>query len=123
MAKLEALRGAANLDPRELRDQSEYAAWVVGEALGIPVFTLTFGRLPQPDDDLEAAGDALQELRRGQGLGPIPELSTLYAGPVRVPAPKSYVDPRRRANDRSSAAVIGTTTRTTECRARTTTCR
>jgi N-glycosyltransferase len=59
-----------------MRDRGEYAAWVVGEALGIPMVTLTFGRLPQPDDDRDSAGDALQELRRDQGLGPDPELST-----------------------------------------------
>jgi UDP:flavonoid glycosyltransferase YjiC (YdhE family) len=76
-----------------MRDRSEYAAWVVGEAIGVPVATLTFGRLPQPEEDLESAGDALQELRRAQGLGLDPELSSLYAGPVFVPAPRSYVDP------------------------------
>jgi len=79
-----------------MRDRSEYAAWVVGDALGIPVVTLTFGRLPEPNDELETAGEALQELRRTQGLGPDPDLSTLYAGPVLVPAPRSYVDPTSR---------------------------
>ena len=58
-----------------MRDRSEYAAWVVGDAIGAPVVTLTFGRLPQPAFEIDAAGDALQELRRSQGLGP--ELSTL----------------------------------------------
>jgi len=76
-----------------MRDRSEYAAWVVGETIGVPVVTLTFGRLPDLVDELDAAGDALHELRRSQGLGPDPELSTLYAGPVLVPAPRSYVDP------------------------------
>jgi MGT family glycosyltransferase len=76
-----------------MRDRSEYAAWVVGEALGIPVVTLTFGQLPQPNYEIDTAGDALQELRGSEGLGPDPELSTLYAGPVLVPAPRPYVDP------------------------------
>jgi UDP:flavonoid glycosyltransferase YjiC (YdhE family) len=76
-----------------MRDRSEYAAWVVGETIGVPVVTMTFGRLPDPVDELEVAGDALQELRRSQGLEPDPALSTLYAGPVLVPAPRSYVDP------------------------------
>lgn len=31
-----------------MRDRSEYASWVVGDAIGAPVVTLTFGRLPQP---------------------------------------------------------------------------
>ena len=74
-----------------MRDRSEYAAWVVGDAVGAAVVTLTFGRLPQPAFEIDAAGDAFQALRRSQGLGP--ELSTLYAGPVLVPAPRSYVDP------------------------------
>jgi MGT family glycosyltransferase len=76
-----------------MRDRSEFAAWVVGEAVRVPVITTMFGQLPQPATDVEAAGDSLQELRRTQGLGPDPELSTLYAGPVLVPAPSSYVDP------------------------------
>jgi UDP:flavonoid glycosyltransferase YjiC (YdhE family) len=76
-----------------VRDRGEYAAWVVGEAVGVPVVTVTFGRLPNPAFDVEAAGDALQELRRTQGLDPDPELSTLYAGPVLVGAPRSYAEP------------------------------
>jgi UDP:flavonoid glycosyltransferase YjiC (YdhE family) len=74
-----------------MRDRSEYAAWVVGDAVGAVVVTLMFGRLPQPAFEIAAAGDALQRLRRSQGLGP--DLSTLLAGPVLVPAPRSYVDP------------------------------
>lgn len=74
-----------------MRDRSEYAAWVVGDAVGALVVTLTFGRLPQPAFEIAAAGDALQQLRRSQGLGP--DLSTLFAGPVLVPAPRSYMDP------------------------------
>jgi UDP:flavonoid glycosyltransferase YjiC (YdhE family) len=76
-----------------IRDRSEYAAWVAGETIGVPVVTMTFGRLPNPEDELDVAGDALQVLRRSQGLGPDPDLSTLYAGPVLVPAPRCYVDP------------------------------
>ena len=76
-----------------MRDGSEYAAWVVGEAVGVPVVTITFGRLPEPADEVETAGDALAELRRTQDLGPDPELTTLYGGPVLVPAPRAYVDP------------------------------
>ena len=41
-----------------MRDRSEYAAWVVGDAVGAPVVTLTFGRLPQPAFEIDAAGDA-----------------------------------------------------------------
>jgi MGT family glycosyltransferase len=74
-----------------MRDRSEYAAWVVGDAVGAVVVTLTFGRLPQPAFEIDAAGDALRDLRRTQGLGP--DLGTLFAGPVLVPAPRSYVDP------------------------------
>ena len=74
-----------------VRDRSEYAAWVVGDALGKPVVTVTFGRLPQPAFEIDAAGDAFARLRRTQGLGP--DCSTLFAGPVLVPAPRSYVDP------------------------------
>jgi len=74
-----------------MRDRSEYAAWVVGDAVGKPVVTMTFGRLPQPAFEIDAAGDALERLRRTQGLGP--DCSTLFAGPVLVPAPRSYVDP------------------------------
>ena len=76
-----------------MRDRGEFAAWVVGEAVGVPVVTTTFGQLPQPAREIDAAGDALQELRRTQGLGADPELSTLYAGPVLVPAPAMYGDP------------------------------
>jgi UDP:flavonoid glycosyltransferase YjiC (YdhE family) len=76
-----------------MRDGGEFAAWVVGEAVGVPVVTVTFGRLPEPAYDVDRAGDSLQELRRSQGLEPDPELSTLYAGPVLVPAPGSYADP------------------------------
>jgi len=76
-----------------MRDQSEYATWVVGEALGVPVVTTTFGRLPDVDYEQRVVGDALQELRRDQGLEPDRELATLFAGPVLVPAPRSYADP------------------------------
>jgi MGT family glycosyltransferase len=76
-----------------VRDRGEFAAWVVGEAVGVAVVTVTFGRLPDPARDAEVAGDAFQELRRSQGLGPDPELSTLYSGPVLVPAPRSYMEP------------------------------
>jgi UDP:flavonoid glycosyltransferase YjiC (YdhE family) len=76
-----------------VRDRAEFAAWVVGEALGVPVVTVTFGRLPHPALDGEVASDALQELRRSQGLPPDPDLSTLYGGPVLVGAPPSYAEP------------------------------
>jgi UDP:flavonoid glycosyltransferase YjiC (YdhE family) len=76
-----------------MRDRGEFAAWVVGEAVGIPVVTITFGRLPDPANDVDVAGDAFQELRRSQGLRPDPELSTLYGGPVLVPAPRIYMEP------------------------------
>jgi MGT family glycosyltransferase len=55
--------------------------------------TVTFGRLPELADERDVGGDAFQELRRRCGLGPDLELTTLYAGPVLVPAPRSYVDP------------------------------
>jgi UDP:flavonoid glycosyltransferase YjiC (YdhE family) len=76
-----------------IRDSGEFAAWVVGEAIGVPVATVTFGRVPDPIDDVDMAGDAYQELRRLSGLQPDPDLSTLYSGPVIVPAPRSYADP------------------------------
>jgi hypothetical protein len=76
-----------------VRDRGEFAAWVVGEAIGVPVATITFGRLPNPALDAEVAGDAFQDLRRSQGLPPDPNLSTLYAGPVLVGAPPSYAEP------------------------------
>jgi len=76
-----------------IRDSGEFAAWVVGEAIGVPVATVTFGQVPDPVDEVDMAGDAFQELRRLCGLQTDPDLSTLYAGPVFVPAPRSYADP------------------------------
>jgi MGT family glycosyltransferase len=76
-----------------IRDRGEFAAWVVGEAIGVPVVTVTFGRLPDPTAEADAAGEAFQDLRRRQGLEADPELSTLYSGRVFVPAPRSYADP------------------------------
>jgi len=73
-----------------VRDRGEFAAWVVGEAAGVPVATVTFGRLPELDDDRAAASDAFEVLRASQGLGPDPELATMLTGPVLVPAPRSY---------------------------------
>jgi MGT family glycosyltransferase len=76
-----------------MRDRGEFAAWVVGDALGVPVVTTTFGLVPPLADERDAAGAEFQELRRSQGLEPDPDLETLYAGPVLVPAPESYADP------------------------------
>jgi MGT family glycosyltransferase len=73
-----------------VRDRGEFAAWVVGEAVGVPVATVTFGRVPEVDDDRAAASDAFEILRASQGLGPDPELATMLIGPVLVPAPRSY---------------------------------
>jgi MGT family glycosyltransferase len=76
-----------------VRDDSEYAACVVGEALDVPVVTVTFGQLPDRRHLAEHAGDALQALRRSQGLPPDASLASIHRGPVLVPAPPSYVDP------------------------------
>ena len=83
-----------------VRDRGEFAAWVVGEAVGVAVVTVTFGRLPDPARDAEVAGDAFPELRRSQGLGPDPELSTLYTGPVLVLAKVLH-------GDRHSGVAVG----------------
>jgi MGT family glycosyltransferase len=74
-----------------VRDRGEYAAWVVAHALGVPGITLTFGLLPDRSHDAHAR-DALDELRRQQGLSPDPSLATLYDAPVLVPAPHAYAD-------------------------------
>jgi len=76
-----------------VRDRGEFAGWVVGEAIGAPVATVTFGRVPHPAYDADAAGQALAELRSNHGLDPDPELATMFAGPVFVPAPPSYAEP------------------------------
>jgi MGT family glycosyltransferase len=73
-----------------IRDRAEFAAWVVGEAVGVPVVTVTFGLPPRLAAEREEAGDAFQALRRTHGLEPDPDLATLYAGLVLVPAPASY---------------------------------
>jgi MGT family glycosyltransferase len=74
-----------------IRDRGEYASWAVSHALEVPGITLTFGLLP--DRALDAnARDALNELRRHQGLNPDPSLATLYDAPVLVPAPRTYAD-------------------------------
>jgi MGT family glycosyltransferase len=74
-----------------IRDRSEYASWAVSHALRVPGLTLTFGLLP--DRALDAnARDALNELRRHQGLGSDPALGTLYDAPVLVPAPAAYAN-------------------------------
>jgi UDP:flavonoid glycosyltransferase YjiC (YdhE family) len=76
-----------------VRDRGEYAGWAVGTALDVPVVTVTFGRLADPDFDIDNAGDALTQLLGGQGLGADVDLMSLYAGPVLVPAPRSYAEP------------------------------
>jgi len=74
-----------------IRDRGEYASWAVSHALGVPGITVTFGLLP--DRGLDAnAHDALNELRREQGLDPDPSLATLYDAPVLVPASRMYAD-------------------------------
>jgi MGT family glycosyltransferase len=74
-----------------IRDRGEYASWAVSHALRVPGITLTFGLLPDRRLDSNAR-DALNELRRQQGLEPDASLATLYDAPVLVPAPRTYAD-------------------------------
>jgi UDP:flavonoid glycosyltransferase YjiC (YdhE family) len=76
-----------------VRDRGEYAEWVVGDALDVPVVTVTFGRVPDLAYEIETASEPLQRLRDLQGLEPDPELQRLFTGLVLVPAPPSYADP------------------------------
>lgn len=77
-----------------VRDHVEFAAWAVGEAVGVPVAAVTFGALADRSFLSATVQRALDELRTQVGLPPDPSLATLYSGPILVPAPPSYVDPR-----------------------------
>jgi UDP:flavonoid glycosyltransferase YjiC (YdhE family) len=76
-----------------VRDRGEYAAWVVGDALDVPVVTVTFGRVPDLAYEIQTVSEPPQRLRGLHGLEPDPELNRLFAGLVLVPAPPSYADP------------------------------
>ena len=46
-----------------VRDRGEFAEWVVGEAIGVPVVTVTFGLVPRRERSTSAValgGSALQ---------------------------------------------------------------
>jgi UDP:flavonoid glycosyltransferase YjiC (YdhE family) len=83
-----------------IRDQMEFAAWLVGESCGIAHVSYGYG-LGFQEQDRRMAGPALAALRREAGLPPDEALATLFTHLRLEFAPPSYRPPEAPAVPRS----------------------